>query len=355
LADRKNEVRSRSESDPDGPITANVVEEVFVRLGRILHLHVGGEVIRTTIEHPFWVYNRGWVRAEQLGVGDMLVSDDGQVKLVEDVLDTGEYETVYNVRVADFHTYFVGGTAWGFSVWAHNAACALAAAIEALGAKLTSNQVRAILAAALRDDANAATAVARLRVSLVGQGVALTPANEEAVFNAALKGTRLDGANVTPYLLPPPPPAPAGGMTIAEFNALPVQGTGKNACRVLAAANGKEVLIYGGLRGSSTTPGHYEAMLNQAVRLAETGKYSKISLQSGWGTATGELDATNKLLPDIIAVQKNGVVDAWEVWSDTDILKKVDLRGKLKEGMDSLPLGRRGIFDVLDPEPPPHH
>jgi hypothetical protein len=29
-------------------------------------------------------------------------------------------EPVYNVRVADHHTYFVGDREWGFSVWAHN-------------------------------------------------------------------------------------------------------------------------------------------------------------------------------------------------------------------------------------------
>jgi hypothetical protein len=29
--------------------------------------------------------------------------------------------TVYNLRVADFHTYFVGGGLWGFDVWVHNA------------------------------------------------------------------------------------------------------------------------------------------------------------------------------------------------------------------------------------------
>ncbi|MCZ2340833.1 MAG: HINT domain-containing protein, partial [Bacteroidales bacterium] len=29
-------------------------------------------------------------------------------------------EVVYNLRVADWHTYFVGGEDWGFSVWAHN-------------------------------------------------------------------------------------------------------------------------------------------------------------------------------------------------------------------------------------------
>jgi hypothetical protein len=27
---------------------------------------------------------------------------------------------VYNMRVAEYHTYFVGCEAWGFSVWAHN-------------------------------------------------------------------------------------------------------------------------------------------------------------------------------------------------------------------------------------------
>jgi hypothetical protein len=39
---------------------------------------------------------------------------------VSEVVDTGALETVYNLRVADFHTYFVGCDEWGFSVWAHN-------------------------------------------------------------------------------------------------------------------------------------------------------------------------------------------------------------------------------------------
>ena len=50
----------------------------------------------------------------------MLSTHDGRWLPVEDVLDTGEYETVYNMRVADHHTYFVGMEAWGFGVWAHN-------------------------------------------------------------------------------------------------------------------------------------------------------------------------------------------------------------------------------------------
>ena len=40
---------------------------------------------------------------------------------VERMTKTGRTEKVYNVRVVEDHTYFVGGEAWGFSVWVHNA------------------------------------------------------------------------------------------------------------------------------------------------------------------------------------------------------------------------------------------
>jgi hypothetical protein len=36
------------------------------------------------------------------------------------VRDTGREEAVYNCRVAEYHTYFVGDDEWGFSLWAHN-------------------------------------------------------------------------------------------------------------------------------------------------------------------------------------------------------------------------------------------
>ncbi len=112
---------SRSEWDPDGPVEEKVVEEVFVRTARVWHLHVGNRVIKTTAEHPFWVRLKGWVSASMIQPGDELSSHDGQWVAVEEVYDTGEHETVYNLRVTDFHTYFVGGAEWGFSAWAHNA------------------------------------------------------------------------------------------------------------------------------------------------------------------------------------------------------------------------------------------
>ncbi len=113
-------ILSRDEHNVDAPVVVSVVEEVFVRTGRILHLHVGGQVIRTTGEHPFWVYNKGWVAAGKLEEGDLLSSHDGQWVAVEEAFDTGEYETVYNLKVADHHTYFVGSRTWALSVWVHN-------------------------------------------------------------------------------------------------------------------------------------------------------------------------------------------------------------------------------------------
>ncbi len=53
-------------------------------------------------------------------IGDRLLSNDGTWVDVEDLLDTGEWETVYNLRVADHHTYFVGTAEWGWAAWAHN-------------------------------------------------------------------------------------------------------------------------------------------------------------------------------------------------------------------------------------------
>ena len=114
-------VLSRDEHDPRGWADYKVVEEVFERLGWVWHLTAGGRLIRTTGEHPFQELTKGWVPCRELDIGDRLMCEDGSTVLVEEVVDTGEVEVVYNLRVADWHTYFVGGDDWGFAVWAHNA------------------------------------------------------------------------------------------------------------------------------------------------------------------------------------------------------------------------------------------
>ena len=115
-------VLARSEFDPDGPLELKRVEEKFVRTAVVMELVVHGQSIKTTAEHPFYVPAQGmFVAAGELQVGEHLVGHDGKLVQIESIGSTGEVTTVYNLRVADFHTYFVGGGLWGFDVWVHNA------------------------------------------------------------------------------------------------------------------------------------------------------------------------------------------------------------------------------------------
>ncbi|MGL6077093.1 MAG: polymorphic toxin-type HINT domain-containing protein [Fimbriiglobus sp.] len=129
-------VLSRDEYRPDGLVTARRVEEVFVREGLVWELRLGGQTIRTTAEHPFYSERSGWTACHELQVGDRLLTEDGSWVAVEGLRDTGSWERVYNLRVADDHTYFVGEEAWGFSAWAHN--------------EYTGNRTQASVEAALR-------------------------------------------------------------------------------------------------------------------------------------------------------------------------------------------------------------
>jgi hypothetical protein len=116
-----DEVAARHESEPGGAVEWKPVEATFRRTGRILHLHfANGELIRTTPEHPFHVEGKGWTAAGALREGDRLVTLIGDSVPLAEVFDTEQWETVYNVRVADFHTYFVGEEGWGWAAWAHN-------------------------------------------------------------------------------------------------------------------------------------------------------------------------------------------------------------------------------------------
>ncbi len=89
---------SRNEFEPDGPVELKEVEEVFTRVAPILNVHVAGQIIRTTGEHPFYVEGQGWVGAGLLQIGDLLRARDGALVAVEGVADSGLVETVYNWR-----------------------------------------------------------------------------------------------------------------------------------------------------------------------------------------------------------------------------------------------------------------
>jgi hypothetical protein len=142
-------VLSRAENNCEGPVEAKVVEEVFVHETILWRLDVNGQTIRTTAEHPFFVAGRGWVKCSELKVGERLLSESGAWVAVEAVEETGIWSTVYNVRIADYHTYFVGTEEWGFAVWAHNR-CDAIEVRDALGSNRIDSETAAIVAKQIR-------------------------------------------------------------------------------------------------------------------------------------------------------------------------------------------------------------
>ena len=113
-------VLSRNEHDPRGRVKAKRIEETFHGYSELVELHVGERVIRVTPDHRFYVPNAGWTAARELQAGDRLASDLSGAKTVERITNITTSEPVYNFRVADYHTYFVGDEEWGFAIWTHN-------------------------------------------------------------------------------------------------------------------------------------------------------------------------------------------------------------------------------------------
>jgi Pretoxin HINT domain len=113
-------ILSRNEHDPFAPLEVQYVERLFRLTAPIVLLTVNGRTIRTTAKHPFYVEGEGWKPTVALQVGDLLVAHDRQIHAVERVETTEQEKPVYNLRVSNHHTYFVGSAEWGFSVWVHN-------------------------------------------------------------------------------------------------------------------------------------------------------------------------------------------------------------------------------------------
>ena len=113
-------VLSRNENNIEGKVERKLVEETFQNHGELVNLQVGGQSIRATREHPFFVKGQGWTKAGDLRAGDLLATDLSSWMEVEQVTTAEGAEPVYNFQVADHHTYFVGREKWGFAIWTHN-------------------------------------------------------------------------------------------------------------------------------------------------------------------------------------------------------------------------------------------
>jgi hypothetical protein len=102
-------------------VEAKPVEEVFVREAFIWEIDIGGKTIRTTAEHPLYREGDGWTAVNLLRIGDRVKCESDIYSTISAIRDSNDRITVYNCRVADDHTYFVGENNDGTAVWAHNA------------------------------------------------------------------------------------------------------------------------------------------------------------------------------------------------------------------------------------------
>ncbi|CAM3843210.1 polymorphic toxin-type HINT domain-containing protein [Marinicrinis lubricantis] len=85
----------------------------------IYKIHVGGQTIEATFNHPFYVEGKGWTFVKDLKVGDLLVQSDGNTLKIESIELEHKQVTVYNMTVDEFHTYFVSD----LGIWVHNTSC----------------------------------------------------------------------------------------------------------------------------------------------------------------------------------------------------------------------------------------
>jgi hypothetical protein len=115
-----DQVIARHDDHREGELQNKAIERVFCNESEIFELRIGDRTIRTTATHPFYVKGNGWRDASELRPGDLLATNSSQWVEVEASRSTGKIEPVYNLQVADFHTYFVASTDRRVVVWVHN-------------------------------------------------------------------------------------------------------------------------------------------------------------------------------------------------------------------------------------------
>ncbi|TDM05385.1 MAG: hypothetical protein C4K60_11375 [Ideonella sp. MAG2] len=71
--------------------------------------------ILVTGNHPFWVINKGWVNVIDLREGDRFLTADGSGAHFGSLDEYRYPDTVYNIEVEGFHTYFIES-----GIWVHN-------------------------------------------------------------------------------------------------------------------------------------------------------------------------------------------------------------------------------------------
>jgi RHS repeat-associated protein len=78
----------------------------------LTNLRIAGEELETAPEHPFFVLLRGWVAAGNINTGESVRRADGSYGEVEALEHEVRTARMYNLTVAEAHTFFVGDGQW---------------------------------------------------------------------------------------------------------------------------------------------------------------------------------------------------------------------------------------------------
>ncbi|MFN8522811.1 MAG: polymorphic toxin-type HINT domain-containing protein [Chloroflexota bacterium] len=81
-------------------------------LVRLIPTGTSGEAVETTANHPFLTQDGDWRPAGRLRVGDGLRQSAGRIGRVAPVEPRSGSQVMYNLAVAEAHTYFVGAGGW---------------------------------------------------------------------------------------------------------------------------------------------------------------------------------------------------------------------------------------------------
>lgn len=110
------------EKKPSKTTIATVVDTFSREIAESYIIDCGDIEVETTAEHPFYVQNQGWVIAQELVVGDTLISEDGSILTIDNVnfVQHDQPVQVYNFEVEDYHTYFVGENGEDNFILVHN-------------------------------------------------------------------------------------------------------------------------------------------------------------------------------------------------------------------------------------------
>jgi len=63
-------------------------------------MHLGGQIIETTAEHPFYIEGKGWTPVKELHLGNLIIGNNGSKTAIDLINFTSETKPVYNLKVS---------------------------------------------------------------------------------------------------------------------------------------------------------------------------------------------------------------------------------------------------------------